>query len=173
MNTEHFEWLVKARGENQSQLLCLYRFSETSENKKVLQEDSKKQDLFALLVGAAFSLWRAAFLSDTNRTWPNTLDAATQLLKSLLEDNAVTYPTDRKTREWMGGYYLNSAVFRLLEARTIIHKIEPSMVNKPALAALDKLGTSGIDINSSATEAWDILSQALKLMVEWLGKSHE
>jgi hypothetical protein len=168
MSTENFEWLVKARCENQSQLLRLYRFSETGKNEKLLQEDSKKQDLFALLVGAAFSLWRAAFLSDTTRQWPATSSAAKELLKILLEDNAVPYGKDRSTKEWMGGYYLNNAVFRLLEARAILHEIMPDIKTNPALSALDQFNKSGIGVNADARGVWDILNQALYTMVSWL-----
>jgi hypothetical protein len=134
-NSKDYEWLLEARAKNQRLILRLYDFGRT--NGEVLQRDPNRQDLFAFLVGAVFSLWRAAFLSDTIRAWPETFKGANDLLKTLIEDNAVTYPTDRKTKEWMGGYYLNNAAFRLFEARTILLRMESDVRNNQALVGLD------------------------------------
>ena len=81
MNSEHFEWLVKARGENQSQLLRLYRFSET--NGKVLHDDPKKQDLFALLVGAALHLSKSGI--DVNACASDVWDIVDQALDMMAD----------------------------------------------------------------------------------------
>jgi len=112
--SDNFDWLVKARASNQEVLLRLHRFAK--ENSERLQCDPTGRSVFALLVGASFSLWRAAFLSDASRKWSTTINDATVLLERLVRDNAVAYPQDRETREWMSGYYLNSAQWRLLIA---------------------------------------------------------
>ena len=57
---DNFNWLVKARASNQEALLRLYRLGK--ENSEKLQSDEVGRSLFTLLIGAGFSLWRAAFL---------------------------------------------------------------------------------------------------------------
>jgi len=97
LDLEHAKWLLGARRKNQDLLLRLYEFGK--KNGKVLKRDSSRQELFAFLVGATFSLWRAAILSDTKRGWKKSFKGANDLLGTIIKDNAVTYPTDRKTRE--------------------------------------------------------------------------
>lgn len=113
-NPDNFNWLVQARASNQEALLRLYRLAKGNSEK--LQCDEMGRSLFTLLVGAGFSLWRAAFLSDAHREWARIIGDATQLLERLVRDNAVAYIQDRETREWMAGYYLNNAQWRLLIA---------------------------------------------------------
>jgi hypothetical protein len=112
--SDNFRWLVKARASNQKSLLRLYRLAKGNSEK--LHCDAMGRTLLTLLIGAGFSLWRAAFLTDTRRKWPMIIDDATRLLERLVRDNAVAYPQDRETREWMAGYYLNNAQWRLLVA---------------------------------------------------------
>ena len=53
-------WLVEARYTNQRCFLELLRLGKSS----ALDSDSTGSDVFALLTGAAFSLWRVVPLSD-------------------------------------------------------------------------------------------------------------
>lgn len=69
--------------------------------------------MFGLLVGAAFSLWRAAFLVDAERDWPKILEKAETFLEAVVEDNTINYLQDKNTRNWTVGYYLNNARYRL------------------------------------------------------------
>jgi hypothetical protein len=59
--SDNFDWLVPARGSNQQLLLRLYRFAK--EHEDALCRDATGRSVFGFLVGASFSLWRAAFLS--------------------------------------------------------------------------------------------------------------
>ena len=112
--SDNFEWLIKARSLNQEALLRLYRFAK--DKSEELRCDAIGRSVFALLTGAGFSLWRGAFLSDATRRWSMITADGTKLLERLVRDNAVAYPQDRETREWMAGYYLNNAQWRLLLA---------------------------------------------------------
>jgi hypothetical protein len=116
LETDNYTWLIKARALNQEVLLRLYRLKVTDKSNRV------SQYIYTLLVGAAFSLWRAAFLSDATRELDKITEDATKLLKRLIQDNAVAYPQDRDTREWMAGYYINNAIWRLLIAWQFIEK---------------------------------------------------
>ena len=120
--SDNFTWLVKARASNQEVLLRLYRFAK--DNSEELQSNATARSVFTLLVGAGFSLWRAAFLGDATRKWSSIIADATKLLERLVRDNAVAYPQDREMREWMAGYYLNNALWRLLMAWQQLEKQE-------------------------------------------------
>jgi len=109
--TEDFGWLVDRRSRIQQLLLRLYEF--LNENRADLATRELQWPLFGLLVGAGFSLWRAAFLAEEERQRPDVLDHAEKFLERLLRDNAINYPQDRETRMWTVGYYLHNARFRL------------------------------------------------------------
>ena len=65
------------------------------------------------LVGIAFSLWRAVFLSDLTGEVVDQLADAEKFLESLIAHNTVLYQTDFANREWSFGYYLDNALYRL------------------------------------------------------------
>ena len=86
-----FEWVIAARADIQRALLDLYRFEEKIRSRLLVEADNVSKSAFALLVGASFSLWRAAFLSDIAQGWPQILDSAKLLLHEVLSSNAVPY----------------------------------------------------------------------------------
>jgi hypothetical protein len=107
---------------------------------------------FSLLVGASFSLWRAAFLSDIERSWENVIDKGTDLLRTVLVTNAVPFSTDRHVRDWMMGYYLSNARYRLAEA---IERLSIPQ-DSEALVPFRKLHPHGIlDTDQIPTDIWD------------------
>lgn len=130
----------------------------------MLQRHEIGRRLFGYLVGSAFSLWRAATLSDTTRSWDAILDDAQKLLHRLIHDNAVAYPQDRDTKEWMGGYYLNNARFRLLRARVLLGELYPTF-SSPALTRLEELDRSGTT-GRRPSDCWEIFHES---MVDMLG----
>jgi hypothetical protein len=153
-----FDWLLKARSEIQQTLLDLRKFGTTHRDALIPQGDTVSGALFALLVGTAFSLWRAAFLSDIERSWPELIDKANDLLKTLLITNAVPFSTDRDVRNWMMGYYLNNARFRIADA---CEKLG-GMPDADAFRRFAEIHPHGIiDLDRTPTEIWDILLGAL------------
>lgn len=126
-NLEFYDWLIRARTESQSALLRLLRLGTEKRGRFILNVEAHQ--LFGLLVGAAFSFWRAAFLSNIRRSPQDIHDNALTLLESALETNAILFQQEKKTEEWMGGYYLNSGRFRLEKAallRTIADELKGS-----------------------------------------------
>lgn len=100
-------------------LLALYVFGQQSGfdagDKKEIPVDRDTQ-VFSMLVGVAFSLWRAAFLAEMpTRTWPEALRDAQQLLGTVLSTNTIAFGTEHSLQGWTGGYYLNNAKLRLME----------------------------------------------------------
>jgi hypothetical protein len=108
-----FSWLVVQRSEAQRLLLKLYQFG-TEEPERLADELTRS--VYHLLVGAAFSLWRAVFLIEPETSTQETVDHSVQFLELLVRDNTINYTQDRNTRAWTAGYYLNGAFFRLTEA---------------------------------------------------------
>lgn len=112
--------------------------------------------VFPMLVGASFSLWRAAFLSHINQTWPDMISSEKNLLEILLETNTVSFRTDLKCRDWVFGYYLTSAFRRLSTARASSVQWGPNSrrvrENRPALPVRHK---------PPAAKLWGILRETL------------
>jgi hypothetical protein len=73
-----------------------------------------------LLVGAAFSLWRAVFLAPKNPTSRLAiLKKGRKFLEKFLRDNSISYGDEKNNREWSFGYYLNNVRFRLFHSKRI------------------------------------------------------
>jgi hypothetical protein len=154
-----FDWLLAARADIQQDLLVLYRFVKDSRDALLQGDEDTDRGVFTLLVGAAFSLWRAAFLSHIDPGWPAVLDKTEALLKAVLETNAVPFSTELSVKNWMFGYYLNSALHRLAVVRQRLG--DESLT--PTLKRFDKLYEQGlIRIAIAPTECWQIAHAALR-----------
>ena len=96
-SSEHFDWLVAGRSRNQKATLDLYKLIEMHEEK--LSRSFADRDAAQALVGIAFSLWRAVFLSDLSGEVADQLTDAKRFLQSLIAHNSVLYQTDFNARE--------------------------------------------------------------------------
>ena len=159
---DNFTWLIEARALNQELLLRLYRFARKSNE---LEHNAIIRSVFSLLVGAAFSLWRAAFLGDATRQSPKITEHATKLLERLIRDNAVAYQQDRDTREWMAGYYINNAIWRLLMAWHYIEKEEHHTPMPQALLRLKDFEDRGSE-QESPIELWNTSHEAITALLD-------
>jgi hypothetical protein len=108
-SVDRLEWAIAARARSQRLLLALWEWKADGRGKPEI-------DLFSTLVGVAFSLWRAAFLTSMpTRTREEAHDDAHGLLESLLSTNSILFGQEHKLQGWTGGYYLNNAKLRLIE----------------------------------------------------------
>jgi hypothetical protein len=112
------EWLIEQRSRIQAEaakLLCLLQPNITK-----FQTDRNLEDVAGLMLGAAFSLWRAIFLASSRPTpTENMIGMGIEFLTKVLRDNSISYMDEKRMREWSFGYYLNSARFRLLRVAEI------------------------------------------------------
>ncbi len=168
--SDNFDWLIRARASNQQILLRLYRFGKEHEDQ--LKDDATDRSVFALLVGASFSLWRAAFLTDASRQWPTIMEDATKLLERLVRDNAVAYPQDRETRQWMAGYYLNNAQWRLLEAWRYLRSRHSSQAVPAAVTRLQQIEDVATE-REKPSVLWEASESALLEMLEIMTRKLE
>jgi hypothetical protein len=95
-----FDWVIRARTNIQWDLLTLYKLADRN-GPLVQRENDVLKASFSLLVGASFSLWRAAFLSHIDQEWSDILGGARELLDKLLTTNAVSFQTDLDCRDWV------------------------------------------------------------------------
>lgn len=158
----HFKWLNAARLDSQNALLQLYAFGVN--NRRAIKSKGHPRQAFGLLVGAAFSLWRAAFLCDTRRTTAREAEGALVLLDKVIEENIVGFPTERTSKEWMGGYYLNNALFRL---GVVLDRHLHPIPTGPAIDAFQRLQKTEMS-GARPMVAWRVLNDALVSMIEAL-----
>lgn len=107
---EHLTWLVERRSRNQHASMKLLAMMDGHKEKLALRKYSITAQALA---GVAFSLWRSVFLADKTGDKGASLGDATQFLKTLISDNAINYPQDRKAKEWTFNYYILNASVRL------------------------------------------------------------
>src|ERR1700733_7920587 len=118
---EHLRWAVNSRARNQScavQLLTLFRQHEA--RWKTKKWSGAAQDLLSV----SFSLWRAAFLADKTGQRSEVLDDAIEFLENIIEDNAISYPQDKRSKEWTFNYYTRNARAALEN----LHRFWPELV---------------------------------------------
>lgn len=157
-----YVWLVESRSKVQHVLLDIYTFLKDNPE---LQQREFERSVFGLLIGAAFSLWRAVFLTSADRSWPSILEAAEDMLKLVLEDNAITFQQDKRTRNWMAGYYLNNARDRLVRVRSKF--VEVMDADRLAqIPQLDYVQSSGGITETDAAIVWDKTYEALRAAFE-------
>ncbi|WP_162932276.1 hypothetical protein [Solimonas sp. K1W22B-7] len=103
----HLRWLVESRAANQ--LASLRLLAVIDSNHQKIRRSRTLSLKAQILVGACFSLWRAAFLADKTGAKEAVLTNTRAFLAKMLADNAIAYPQDRASREWTFNYYMNSA----------------------------------------------------------------
>jgi len=102
----HLQWAIASRATNQRCCLALLRLFEEYPHLWRTQRFSRgAQDLTAV----AFSLWRAAFLAEKSGKRVEVFAAAKIFLTHIIEDNAISYPQDKKSNEWTFNYYTRTA----------------------------------------------------------------
>lgn len=157
----HLEWAIGARNRIQLILLRLHKIGGDRPQDNIKDEELGR--VYGQLIGVGFSVWRAAFLADVaeNVAEESLLDAS-DLLNKLLTDNAVSFQIDRSTRNWMCGYYLNSAALRLV---TIIGMLEARIkrVGSPkTVAPSGDWDPMPLRTTKNASDLCDLIAEALE-----------
>jgi hypothetical protein len=106
----HLSWAIRSRAEIQHTLLALYQCIHHHPADK---SSFEYQHTLDHLIGAAFSLWRAAFLADVHRDDVTVQESQKRFLAKVLADNAITFADDKANSHWSVGYYLENAKLRL------------------------------------------------------------
>src|SRR5262245_17865379 len=105
-------WSVDARARSQKLLMALYDLARSG----CLPANSPRGETLSLLLGVAFSLWRAVSLADTpNRRWPDALENSQAFLDAMASTKTIGLGLEYQLQEWASGYYLNNAKLRFEE----------------------------------------------------------
>jgi len=109
-----YEWLVERRSQIQRTSLKLFRQMERIREAE-LTNDNALANVAITLVAVSFSLWRAVFLCSeaSVKGFSVIFEGAREFLETVIADNAISYPQDKRARDWSAIYYLNNAQFRL------------------------------------------------------------
>ena len=112
--------------------------------------------MWCLLMGVAFSLWRAVFLIREKASPDEILQDSIVFLDKIVSDSTISYPQDRNSRGWAAGYYLNNAYSRIDEAIKNL-SIEP----QPKEFLTFSTAIEESVVSSHREEAWDTAHAAL------------
>ena len=160
--SEELVWLVESRSKAQRLLLDLYVF--LHDKRETLNRKPAERSVFGLLVGAGFSLWRAAFLVTRAKSdWPDVLEEAESFLKKLVEDNWISFDREDRARDWTSGYYLNNARYRLKRVLEKLAELAPKETRRSRefQRFADVIAPGGID-EKDRVVAWDVMHDALR-----------
>jgi len=147
------DWLVKGRSKIQILLLRLHNLAKAHDPSA---EDARSVVL-QLMLGTAFSLWRAVFLVRRKRDRATLHGAAEAFLGLLVQDNIINYSQDKATAAWSGGYYLNNAMFRLRELASR-HLADAGVRIPKGIRRIDEFLTMPFEKRLAATQTdlWDM-----------------
>ena len=159
-----FHWLIEARAAIQTRLSELSAL-DRQHRAVLLEGDQSLARAYSILAAAGFSLWRAAFLSEVTHGWSEALDAARELIEEVLATNTAAFPTERKNKNWMFGYYLSNAMSRVTVARTLLGGTRGASADFDELLACGLFGTS-----KKAPEQWRIVYSAFSDVLDDLAR---
>ncbi len=160
IKADWFNWVVNARYQNQSFSIKLFKLEDDLKK----QKDRECHKIFHTLLGVNFSLWRAAPLVLESARDEEEIDiTGFQFLDTLIAENAINFPQDKKMRAWSSGYYLNNAYYRVVSLK-------------------GKLSESGIDFSileesnrnllfTDTQRYWDDLHKCAENILEYLSES--
>ncbi|MGE5835798.1 MAG: hypothetical protein ACM4AI_15045 [Acidobacteriota bacterium] len=105
-------WSLDARTRSQRLLMALYDLAGAGG----VSATSPRGEMLSLLLGVAFSLWRAVSLADTpNRRWPDAFENSQAFLDVMAKTKTIGLGFEYQLQEWASGYYLNNAKLRFEE----------------------------------------------------------
>lgn len=144
---EHLEWSIQSRARNQScSLRLLGLFHDYPNFWKTKKYAQAAQDLTAV----AFSLWRAAFLAQKTGKRTEVFAHAKIFFERVIEDNAISYPSDKTSREWTFNYYARNARSSL----ETLHASWPEICQKYVV------------VTRKPTDRWDYCQMLLECAVD-------
>ena len=155
-NDEHLQWLVRNRSRNQAATFELYGLIRTFGDR--LTYDLSLQTVAQEIAAAAFSLWRAVFLSELSGDAQTRMLHVETFLRKLIADNTVVYQTDKDSREWTYRYYVDNARYRLIDIGARL---------SPGLLATERLQIKA----ATEREEWETTEVALEEAIASFGRA--
>jgi hypothetical protein len=117
------------------------------------------------LIAAGFSLWRAVFLSESDRDFIAIHKGQEKFLESVLTNNAITFADDKTNRAWTVSYYLENAKHRLAAAQALTEEYLKDKSRDRILPLLRLRGTRDVALTRYE---WECVHAAMRLIVKIL-----
>jgi hypothetical protein len=155
----HLTWALDQRVEIQRTLLELYRY--VRENAPS-DSDWVKPKILDHLIAAGFSLWRAVFLSESDRDFVSIHKSQEKFLEQVLTNNAITFSDDKNNRAWTVSYYLENAKHRLAAAQVLAEHYMKDKLRESILRLLRLTGTNDVALTRYELEC---VHAALRLLL--------
>jgi hypothetical protein len=166
----HLAWALDQRVEIQRTLLELYRFVRANASEALRSTPSGEYDfvkpmLLDHLIAAGFSLWRAVFLSESDRDFVSIHKSQEKFLESVLTNNAITYTDDKTNRAWTVSYYLENAKHRLAAAINLAEHYLKCKSRDKVLPLLRLVGTRDVALTRYE---WECVHAAMRVILKIL-----
>ena len=159
---EHLAWAIDQRAKIQHTLLALYEYVRNNEPE---HRDWVKPYMLDHLIAAAFSLWRAVFLTEKVREPGSIHKAQEEFLAKVIATNAIGFGDDLKSSAWTVSYYLEDAKHRITAAHFLAdHNLKDRSLDQ-VLPLVRLKGT--YDVRMTQYE-WESLHMALRIILKVL-----
>jgi hypothetical protein len=110
---KRMKFLEALVGRRNATQVLLFRLLKFARNAGAVLSNPDVNAAFQLIVGATFSLWRAIVLAEEPLEHSSALRDAEKLLDRVVSFNAILFPDEKATKQWMGGYYVTNIQCRL------------------------------------------------------------
>jgi hypothetical protein len=153
-------WSLEARARSQRLLMALYDLARSGG----ASATSSRGEILSLLLGVAFSLWRAVSLADTpNRRWPDALESSQSFLDAMASTKTIGLGLEYQLQEWASGYYLNNAKLRFEEIRR--RQMENGEASREDSARMGNL----TPLDAAPHETWTLFCLEAERLARQLG----
>ena len=172
---DEFHWINNARTRTSDMLLKLYQLSAPDKpipDKPIPDKPALENDAFPKLVDAAICLWRSAFLVDKERSRPEGMKQAPNVLYHLVAHNRIGYEQERANMWWFFGFYINTAEERIETAcdRMFPEDREAAIKACPKVEAVLRRPKTPSDDVPKPQDRWDRTMDAGTQLTEFLMK---
>jgi hypothetical protein len=152
---KNIQWQIRAREQIQQLMLRLWVL--LKEN----QQFANRQDFYQIvrMAQTAYSLWRAAFLTNVRNNENEILDRSRDFLERILTTNAIGFQDELGRNDFAVVYYNNNAKYRL--ERECIHDKTGELENEPEFIELLKISKDDDTERRLQDTIWNICYNAL------------
>jgi hypothetical protein len=98
---------------NDAQVIQFKLLKLVTEKQEELRSNETHNLIFQLMLGIAFSLWRAVFLGGEPLEPVAALADAKVFVKNVVSDNAIGYAQEQLSKRWVSGFYASHIQYRM------------------------------------------------------------
>ncbi len=162
---EMLEWQINARFRIQKLLHRMHilhsRNTEIPRHYKRTLTEEEKDEWYPInrMIGAAFSLWRSAFLTQASNDRKQIYEHTNEFISKVIAQNSIAFPDDYKMCELTVVYYNTNARYRL---ERLMDKNSSLVAKYESVRKIDELKHSDQSEHLSPKDLWEILYWALE-----------